>query len=230
MVESIAVQSSNRSMSNVSRPRLLLGVRRHHVEPVEPPVEGPSPSQTTDDPSTGSTYVFHLAPGRRRIALLTAGMLAAAGVVYALTLFSLAAGLHIVEPSGYGLVLASTALMLLASSVVLRANRRIRLELGPNGLAFHAFGSVARCRWSDVSAVAPVRWGVVDGAGLRLARPVTLEASRLMRWLRLTASRDAVPLVPFAHPLAGSELEARLRQHCPRLFAGELDRLPAARA
>jgi len=56
-------------VKDVSRPRLLLGVRRHDIEPVEEPVEGTSPSPTTDDPSTGSTYVFHLAPGRRRIAL-----------------------------------------------------------------------------------------------------------------------------------------------------------------
>lgn len=217
-------------MSNVSRPRLLLGSRRHSVEPVEQPVEGPLPSQTTDDPSTGSTHVFHLAPGRQRIALLAAGMLAAAAVVYALTLFRLAAGLQVVDNGGYELILTPAALLLLASLVVLRANRRIRLEVGPKGLAFHAFGSVARCRWSDVRGIAPVHWGVTNDDGLVLARPASLEASRFMRWLRLTASRDAVPLAPFAYPLAGSELEAQLRRHSPRLFAGDLDRLPTAHA
>lgn len=217
-------------MKDVSRPRLLLGVRRHHVEPVEPPVEGPSPSQTTDDPSTGSTHVFYLAPGRRRIALLTAGLLAVLAVVYALTLFGVAAALDVREPSGYGLILASAALLLLASSVVRRANRRIRLELGPDGVALHAFGSVARSPWADVSGIAPMRWGIATGAGLTLSRPAEVTASRFMRWLRLSAAPDVVPLVPFADPLAGSALEGQLRHHCPRLFAGDLDRLPTAHA
>ncbi|MDQ3493334.1 MAG: hypothetical protein M3452_08755 [Chloroflexota bacterium] len=66
----------------------------------------------------------------------------------------------------------------------------------------------------------PVRWGLVTRAGSILARPAEIRASGFMRRLGLTASRDVVPLVPFADPLSGSELEARLLQHSPRLFAG----------
>lgn len=226
----MAAAESHAVMTDVSRPRFLPGVRRHHVEPVVPPVEGPSRSKTADDLATGSTHVFRLAPGRRRIALLAAGMMAAAGVVYAVTLFAVAAALPVVDARAYGLILLPFALMFLSSSVVLRAERRIRLELGPDGLALYAFGSVAHCRWSDVSAVAPVRWGMTNENGLILTRPATLRASRLMRWLRLTAARDAVPLAPFAQPLAGSALESELRRHCPRLFASEFARLPSAHA
>jgi len=161
---------------------------------------------------------------RRRLGVLAIG-LASLGLAVAGISASLAVGSH---PGLFEeLSLLVPALLLFTAALVLaRTTRSLRLVVTDDGVTCHGFFSVISADWADVSRVDHVGHGIFEGPGLVLARDGIVRAPRLLRRLGIAGSPGFVPLAPFAAPLATSELEADLRQRCPRLLARGHQRVP----
>ena len=170
-----------------------------------------------------TTYRLDQRP-RRRLELLAVG-LAALGLAVAGISATLAVGSS-EGVLGNLLLLVPAVLLFTAAVTLVRATRRLRLTVSDEGVTCHGFMSVITTSWPNVSAIGHVGRGIFEGSGLVLAREGNVRAPRLLVRSGLAGQAGFVPLAPFAAPLAGSALEADMRQRCPRLWASAYQRAP----
>jgi hypothetical protein len=168
------------------------------------------------------TRHYPLEPLRLRVFYVIAAVSAIIGLLLAAFFFWVVAdlGLDVI-----GLILVASPLVVfggIALMIVLAA-RSIRLELSEAGVTLQLPGARMTAAWDDVESVGPAIWGPLTGReALKLRQPARVDQAWLFTLFAGPEYQSAIPLGPFAVPLAGSRLEADLRSRLPDLFARQM--------
>ena len=160
--------------------------------------------------------VYRMEPLRLRLFYAIAAVVGGIGIALGLFFFWAVASLGL---EAVGLIIAVAPIVILGgiALAIVAAARSTRLELSEAGVTLHLPGTEMGADWTDVESVSRVSWGPLSGEGLKLRRPARVTRSW---WFSLFADpgySSAIPLSPFALPLAGSRLEAELRGRLPAL-------------
>lgn len=166
---------------------------------------------------TDVSRLYAIEPLRLRLFYAVAAVSATIGLLLALVFFWLVAGLGL---DFIGLIVVALPILLFGGIglTIALAARSIRLELSEGGVTLHLVGSQLMTGWHDIESIGRVAWGPLSGDALRLRRPARVNGAW---WLSLFAGpkyESAIPLSPFALPLAGSRLEVDLRGRVPEVF------------
>jgi hypothetical protein len=160
---------------------------------------------------------YPLEPLRLRLFYAIAGVSAVIGLVLA-AFFLWAVGTLGLDLLGLVIVALPVVLFGGIALAIVRSASAIRLELTDSGVTLHLPGARMSADWNDVQRIAPALWGPLSGDALRLTRPARADRAWWFAMFFNTYDERAIPLSPFALPLAGSRLEADLRSRLPELF------------
>ena len=159
---------------------------------------------------------YRLEPLRLRLFYTIAAVVAIIGLVLT-AFFAWVVGTHGFDVIGLIVIAAPLILCGAIALSIGAAARAVRLKLTDAGITLYLPGARLSTTWDNVESISVAPWGPLTGEALRLRNPAQVRGW----WFSVLADpgyASAIPLSPFALPLAGSRLEADLRSRLPQLF------------